>query len=71
MITLAQAKLNTQDAIQAGVIDEFRKSSFILDTANIPLVAKCFVVNAVTFLKGGIGIAPMHQRKLYGSVKPT
>ena len=31
MITLAQAKLNTQDAIQAGVIDEFRKSSFILD----------------------------------------
>ena len=34
MITLAQAKLNTQDDIQAGVIDEFRKSSFILD--NIP-----------------------------------
>ena len=31
MITLEQAKLNTQDAIQAGVIDEFRKSSFILD----------------------------------------
>ena len=31
MITLAQARLNTQDAIQAGVIDEFRKSSFILD----------------------------------------
>ncbi len=31
MITLAQAKLNTQDDIQAGVIDEFRKSSFILD----------------------------------------
>jgi len=31
MVTLAQAKLNTQDAIQAGVIDEFRKSSFILD----------------------------------------
>ena len=30
-ITLEQAKLNTQDAIQAGVIDEFRKSSFILD----------------------------------------
>lgn len=30
-ITLAQAKLNTQDDIQAGVIDEFRKSSFILD----------------------------------------
>ena len=34
MITLAHAKLNTQDDIQAGVIDEFRKSSFILD--NIP-----------------------------------
>ena len=31
MITLTQAKLNTQDDIQAGVIDEFRKSSFILD----------------------------------------
>jgi len=30
-ITLEQAKLNTQDDIQAGVIDEFRKSSFILD----------------------------------------
>ena len=30
-ITLAQAKLNTQDDIQKGVIDEFRKSSFILD----------------------------------------
>ncbi len=30
MVTLAQAKLNTQDDIQAGVIDEFRKSSFIL-----------------------------------------
>ncbi|MEA4987646.1 MAG: phage capsid protein [Anaerovorax sp.] len=31
MVTLEQAKLNTQDDIQAGVIDEFRKSSFILD----------------------------------------
>ncbi len=31
MITLAQAKLNTQDDIQIGIIDEFRKSSFILD----------------------------------------
>jgi hypothetical protein len=30
-VTLAQAKLNTQDDIQAGVIDEFRKSSYILD----------------------------------------
>lgn len=30
-VTLAQAQLNTQDDIQAGVIDEFRKSSFILD----------------------------------------
>lgn len=30
-ITLAQAKLNTQDDIQKGVIDEFRKNSFILD----------------------------------------
>ena len=30
-VTLAQAKLNTQDAVQKGIIDEFRKSSFILD----------------------------------------
>jgi len=30
-VTLLQAKLNTQDDIQAGVIDEFRKSSYILD----------------------------------------
>lgn len=30
-ITLQQAKLNTQDDIQKGVIDEFRKNSFILD----------------------------------------
>ncbi len=30
-VTLAQAKLNAQDDIQAGVIDEFRKSSFLMD----------------------------------------
>ena len=30
-VTLAQAKLNTQDKVVAGVIDEFRKSSFVLD----------------------------------------
>ncbi|MBU9714425.1 major capsid protein [Evansella tamaricis] len=30
-VTLEQAKLNTQDDIQKGVIDEFRKSSYILD----------------------------------------
>ncbi|MDP9415702.1 MAG: phage capsid protein [Pseudomonadota bacterium] len=30
-VTLAQAKLNAQDDIQAGVIDEFRKSSYLLD----------------------------------------
>lgn len=30
-VTLAQAKLNTQDALQMGIIDEFRKSSFLLD----------------------------------------
>jgi hypothetical protein len=30
-VTLAQARLNAQDDIQAGVIDEFRKSSFLLD----------------------------------------
>ena len=33
-ITLAQAKLNVQDDLQAGIIDEFAKSSFILN--NIP-----------------------------------
>lgn len=31
-VTLAQAKLNTQDDLDANVIDEFRKSSAILDT---------------------------------------
>lgn len=30
-VTLEQAKLNTQDDITAGVIDEFRKSSFLMD----------------------------------------
>lgn len=29
-VTLAQAKLNTQDALQLGVIDEFQKSSYLL-----------------------------------------
>ena len=33
-VTLAQAKLNVQDDLQAGIIDEFAKSSFIL--TNIP-----------------------------------
>lgn len=33
-VTLAQAKLNTQDDLQLGIIDEFAKSSFILN--NIP-----------------------------------
>lgn len=30
-VTLAQAKLNTQDKIVQGIIDEFRKSSFLMD----------------------------------------
>jgi hypothetical protein len=30
-VTLAEAKLNTQDDLQIGIIDEFQKSSFILD----------------------------------------
>lgn len=30
-VTLAQAKLNVQDALQMGVIDEFRKNNWILD----------------------------------------
>lgn len=34
MVTLAQARLNVQDDLQAGIIDEFAKSSFILN--NIP-----------------------------------
>lgn len=33
-VTLAQAKLNTQDDLQLGIIDEFAKSSYILN--NIP-----------------------------------
>ena len=33
-VTLAQAKLNVQDELQAGIIDEFAKSSYILN--NIP-----------------------------------
>lgn len=30
-VTFEQARLNTQDDIQAGIIDEFRKSSYLLD----------------------------------------
>lgn len=30
-VTLAQAKLNVQDALQMGIIDEFAKSSFLFD----------------------------------------
>ena len=30
-VTLAQVQVNLQDAVQIGVIDEFRKASFILD----------------------------------------
>lgn len=30
-VTLAQAKLNVQDDLQLGIIDEFRKSSYLLD----------------------------------------
>lgn len=30
-VTLSQAKLNVQDDLQRGIIDEFRKSSFLLD----------------------------------------
>lgn len=30
-VTLAQAKLNVQDDLQLGIIDEFRKSSFLMD----------------------------------------
>jgi hypothetical protein len=30
-VTLAQAKLNVQDDLQMGVIDEFRKSNFLFD----------------------------------------
>lgn len=30
-VTLAQAKLNVQDDLQLGIIDEFRKSSYLMD----------------------------------------
>lgn len=33
-VTLAQAKLNVQDDLQLGIIDEFRKSSYLMD--NLP-----------------------------------
>ena len=33
-VTLAQAKLNVTDDLQLGIIDEFAKSSFIMN--NIP-----------------------------------
>jgi DNA uptake protein ComE-like DNA-binding protein len=42
--------------------------------SNLPHLLDWFQENGYTIiedLKGGIGIAPMHQRKLYGSVKPT
>ena len=44
-VTLAQAKLNVQDDIQAGIIDEFAKSSYLLN--NIPFD------NVVSPLGGG------------------
>ena len=34
-ITLAEAKLNVQDDLQMGVIDEFRKSSFLFEKVEI------------------------------------
>ena len=37
--------------------------------ANTPLVAKYFVDSAVTFLKEGIGTAPIHQRKVVWQCK--
>lgn len=30
-VTLAEAKKNVQDALQMGIIDEFRKSSYLMD----------------------------------------
>ena len=30
-VTLEEAKKNVQDALQMGIIDEFRKSSFLMD----------------------------------------
>ena len=30
-ITLAEAKVNVQDALQMGVIDEFAKNNYLLD----------------------------------------
>jgi hypothetical protein len=38
---------------------------------NILLVAKYFAVTVGIFLREGSGTAPIHQRKLYGSAKPT
>ena len=37
-ITLAEAKLNVQDDLQMGVIDEFRKSSFLFENLTLSLI---------------------------------
>ena len=50
-VTLAQAKLNVTDDLQLGIIDEFAKSSFIMN--NIPfdgyklhLLWQCIIIDA-------------------------
>jgi hypothetical protein len=53
-VTLAQAKLNTQDDIQAGVIDEFRKSSFLMENMQFD--------DAVTPGTGGATLTYGYQR---------
>jgi len=53
-VTLAQAKLNVTDDLQSGIIDEFRKSSFILD--NIPFH------NCVSPLGGGATLTYGYHR---------
>ena len=53
-VTLAQAKLNTTDAVQMAVIDEFRKSSWLLD--------KLLFDDAVNPAGGGATLTYAYQR---------
>lgn len=53
-VTLAQAKLNTTDALQPAVIDEFRKASYLLD--------KLTFDNSVNPAGGGATLTYAYQR---------
>ena len=63
-VTLQQAKLDSQDDIQKGVIDEFRKSSYILDNLTFD--------NAVTPGTNGATLTygyTSHQGQIHGGTQ--